>query len=244
MANNIVPFDFNGFEIRTLGTWDAPLFIAADVCTVLGIANASDACDPLDDDEKLISSIPISGQNRDVLCLTESGLYSLVLRSRKSQAKVFKKWITAEVIPSIRKTGGYQVPQATLPSLPSMADVAAVQNSIAAFEANGDIQLAQLIKLYMANEILRATQGSPLLQGAESDRPLQLEGAVDVALRLGYSIPRNIEGNLGKFVKKICGGLLQGKNQRYSQASSKQVPANMYPAQHPEVEAAVRAFFS
>jgi prophage antirepressor-like protein len=244
MSTQIIHFDFNGFELRTLGTWDAPLFVAGDVCSVLELGNVSMACAGLDEDEKGITIVDTLGGKQDLLCITESGLYSLVLRSRKVQAKAFKKWITSEVMPSIRKTGGYQAPAPTLPSLPSMADVAAVQNSIAAFEATGDIQLAQLIKIYMANEILRATQGSPLLQGTEADRPLQLEGAVDAALRLGYSVPKNIEGTLGKFVKKVCGGLLQGKNQRYSQASAKQVPANMYPAQHPDVEAAVRAFFS
>jgi prophage antirepressor-like protein len=110
MAMDIVPFDFNGNEIRTLGTWDAPLFVAADVCAVLDLSNVSKACESLDDDEKLISQLVISGQNRDVICVTESGLYSLVLRSRKKQAKVFKKWITSKVIPSIRKTGSYIKP--------------------------------------------------------------------------------------------------------------------------------------
>jgi prophage antirepressor-like protein len=109
MADNIVPFDFNGFELRTLGTWDAPLFVALDVCRALGILDVSQACDSLDKDEKLIRVIDGSGQNREMICVSESGLYSLVLRSRKKQAKAFKKWITAEVIPSIRKTGTYSI---------------------------------------------------------------------------------------------------------------------------------------
>lgn len=109
MATNIVPFNFNGFELRTLGTCEAPLFVASDVCQVLGIKDVSQACESLDEDEKLIRVIDGSGQNRDMLCVSESGLYSLVLRSRKKQAKIFKKWITAEVIPSIRKTGNYSI---------------------------------------------------------------------------------------------------------------------------------------
>ena len=112
MTSNIVPFDFNGNEIRTLGTWEAPFFVSMDVCSVLEIANVSDACASLDEDEKLISPITMSGQNRDALCVSESGLYSLVLRSRKPQAKVFKKWITSEVIPAIRKTGQYAIANA------------------------------------------------------------------------------------------------------------------------------------
>jgi len=105
----MVPFDFNGFELRTLGTIEAPLFVASDVCAVLDISNVSDACNGLDDDEKLLSVMSIAGQKRELLCLTESGLYSLVIRSRKPQAKLFRKWLTSEVIPAIRKTGSYTV---------------------------------------------------------------------------------------------------------------------------------------
>jgi prophage antirepressor-like protein len=118
---SILPFDFNGNEIRTLGTWDAPLFVAADVCAVLEISNVSQACSYLDEDEKGIISSDTLGGKQDLLCVSESGLYSLVLRSRKPQAKAFKKWITAEVIPSIRKTGQYSTGQTTAPlkSLPA-----------------------------------------------------------------------------------------------------------------------------
>ena len=103
---SMIPFDFNGFELRTLGTIEAPLFVAADVCAVLGISNVSAACDGLDDDEKLLSSMVASGQKRELLCLTESGLYSLVFRSRKPQSRLFRKWITSDMIPAIR---GYTV---------------------------------------------------------------------------------------------------------------------------------------
>jgi len=103
----IVPFDFNGFELRTLGTIEDPLFVAADVCAVLDIGNVSAACDGLEDDEKLLSSMVASGQTRELLCLTESGLYSLVIRSRKPEARLFRKWLTSDVIPAIRKTGSF-----------------------------------------------------------------------------------------------------------------------------------------
>ena len=102
----ITLFDFNGFDLRTVGTIEAPLFVAADVCAVLGISNVSDACNGLDDDEKMLSALPI-GKSQDLLCITESGLYSLVIRSRKPEAKSFRKWITSEVLPAIRKTGSF-----------------------------------------------------------------------------------------------------------------------------------------
>ncbi len=109
--------------------------------------------------------------------------------------------------------------------------------AISGLEASGDLQLAQLLKSTLGNLILAENQ--KLLSPAQVD---QVEGAVDVAIRLGFSVPKNYEGSLGLRVKKDCSHLLVGKNNRYSTASHKQVPANMYPANHPEVEASVRSF--
>ena len=84
-----------------------PWFVAADVCRVLGLGNSSQAIAKLDDDEK--SGVIISdphGREQVTRFISESGLYALVLSSRKPEAKAFKRWITHEVIPSIRKTGG------------------------------------------------------------------------------------------------------------------------------------------
>jgi hypothetical protein len=93
-----------------------PWFVANDVCALLDIKNVSDAVSSLDDDEKLISVIPRAGQQRSVNLINESGLYALVFRSKKPNANLFRKWITKEVIPTIRKTGGYGVPQKGLPN--------------------------------------------------------------------------------------------------------------------------------
>lgn len=82
-------------------------FVASQVCKVLDIKNVSDAIGRLDDDEKLTSVLPIAGQNRNVNMINESGLYALIFRSRKESAQQFRKWITKEVIPSIRNKGYY-----------------------------------------------------------------------------------------------------------------------------------------
>jgi prophage antirepressor-like protein len=109
MKNNLQIFNFKEKQVRTAEIDNEIYFIATDVCEVLEISNTSDAIGRLDEDEKLISTLPISGQNREVLLISESGLYSLVLTSRKPEAKIFKSWITRDVIPSIRKTGSYSV---------------------------------------------------------------------------------------------------------------------------------------
>jgi len=94
-------------EITTIEVDGEVWFAAPDVCATLGISNVTDALSSLDGDEKLTSVIPRAGQNRQVNFVNESGLYALVFRSRKKSAQSFRKWITKEVIPSIRKKGYY-----------------------------------------------------------------------------------------------------------------------------------------
>lgn len=108
--SNIIPFDFRSNSIRVVEDGNGePWFVLADICRVLEIKNPTQVAERLDDDEK---SNPMSdiGLRRDQLLINESGLYSVILRSDKPEAKPFKKWVTSEVLPSIRKTGGYSAP--------------------------------------------------------------------------------------------------------------------------------------
>lgn len=100
-------FQYQGKQVRTLSIEGDPWFVAKDVCDVLEHSDTSKAVGRLDDDEKLIRTLFVSGQNREVWIVNEPGLYSLILTSRKPEARLFRRWITHEVIPSIRKTGGY-----------------------------------------------------------------------------------------------------------------------------------------
>lgn len=105
---SIVKFNTNAIRIVMKG--DDPWFVAADVCAVLGIKNVSDAIiKSLDEDEYSRLNLGYSGSrgNPNVNVVNESGLYSLILRSNKPEARKFRKWVTAEVLPSIRKTGQY-----------------------------------------------------------------------------------------------------------------------------------------
>ncbi|UQZ88855.1 hypothetical protein C4J81_06445 [Deltaproteobacteria bacterium Smac51] len=96
-----------------------PWFVASDVCAALGILNSRDAVNGLDDDEKITvantDGNPRAGIPHQFSAISEPGLYSLIFRSRKPEAKAFKRWVTHEVIPTIRKTGQYQ--QATVQAL-------------------------------------------------------------------------------------------------------------------------------
>lgn len=95
-------------SVRTVEIDGEPWFVGKDVATALGYANTADAIQKhVDNDDKLESQIAISGQNRKIIVINESGLYSLVLSSKLPSAKKFKKWVTSEVLPSIRKHGMY-----------------------------------------------------------------------------------------------------------------------------------------
>lgn len=94
-------------KLRTIIKNGEPWFVAKDICAALEIANNRDALSRLDDDEKGVASTDTPGGNQTVTIVSESGLYNLILGSRKPQAHAFKRWVTHEVIPSIRKTGGY-----------------------------------------------------------------------------------------------------------------------------------------
>ena len=92
-----------------------PWFVAKDVCTCLEIANVSDACSRLDEDERGIVSTDTPSGKQEMLIVSEPGLYSLIGSSKKPEAKAFKRWVTHEVLPSIRKTGKYDA-RSTVPS--------------------------------------------------------------------------------------------------------------------------------
>lgn len=96
-------------QVRVIDRNGEPWFVAKDVCECLSLSDTAKSCERLDDDEKGTNSIRTPGGYQDMIIISEPGLYSLVLRSNKPEAKLFKRWITHDVIPSIRKTGAYQL---------------------------------------------------------------------------------------------------------------------------------------
>ena len=115
MENKITVFENEEFgAVRTVSIDGEPWFVANDVFRVLAVKNTKDALHTLDDDEKSgVDIIDPHGRIQRTNCISESGLYSIVLRSRKSEARAFRRWITHEVIPAIRRHGMY----ATTPML-------------------------------------------------------------------------------------------------------------------------------
>lgn len=110
MTAELVPFVYEGRRVRSVLIDGQPWFVAADVCAVLDIKNGRDALTGLDDDERGVATTDTPGGDQQVSIINEPGLYSLILRSRKPEAKKFKRWVTHDVIPQIRRTGGYGTP--------------------------------------------------------------------------------------------------------------------------------------
>ena len=101
-------FNFHGQEVRTVIFDNEPWFVAKDVADILGYQNGSrDINRHVDEDDKLTSQVATAGQMRNQTVINESGLYSLILSSKLPQAKEFKRWVTSEVLPAIRKQGGF-----------------------------------------------------------------------------------------------------------------------------------------
>ncbi|HCI1234124.1 TPA: phage antirepressor, partial [Enterococcus faecium] len=105
-------FNFEQNEVRTILVNDEPYFVGKDVASVLGYSNTKDALSRhVDLEDKMGSRITTSGQSREMTIINESGLYSLILKSKLPSAKKFKRWVTSEVLPAIRKHGGYLTPE-------------------------------------------------------------------------------------------------------------------------------------
>ena len=110
MTNELQVFDFNKHTVRVIMQGNEPWWVAKDVCDVLGLTNSRMALEALDEDEKGVSKVYTLGGEQDMNIISESGLYTLIMRSNKPAAKQFKRWVTHDVLPSIRKTGSYIMP--------------------------------------------------------------------------------------------------------------------------------------
>lgn len=111
MGNSLQTWDYCGCKVRTLEKGGEPWWVLADVCKVLEVSNSRNVSARLEEDEKGVHQMYTPGGMQNVTVINESGLYAVILRSDKPQAKPFRKWVTSEVLPSIRKHGAYMTEQ-------------------------------------------------------------------------------------------------------------------------------------
>lgn len=116
MTSHLAIFDFQEQPVRILDRDNQPWFVAADVCRVLGLEQVTNAIRDLEEDEKITltndKGNPRAGIPHQMNLISESGLYALIFKSRKEEARAFRKWVTSEVLPALRTTGRYEAPRA------------------------------------------------------------------------------------------------------------------------------------
>lgn len=113
--NGVVPFNFNDHLVRVIDRGKEPWWVASDLAKVLGYSHVPSMVRMLDDDQKGVHSVRTLGGDQDMTIINESGLYDCVLRSKRPEAKVFRKWVTSDLLPTLRKQGYYgKVPALTV----------------------------------------------------------------------------------------------------------------------------------
>lgn len=105
-----IPFTFDSRAVRVVLVDDQPWWIAADLASVLGFGSAKDCIRSLDEDEKGRHNVPTPGGTQPHTIISESGLFAVILKSRKPEARRFRRWVTGEVLPALRRTGRYALP--------------------------------------------------------------------------------------------------------------------------------------
>lgn len=139
-------FSFESSQVRTLGTAESPLFVAIDIAVALGYQNAKDALSRHVDPEDLTKQeIETKGGRQTVNCVNESGLYALIFGSKLESAKRFKRWITSEVLPALRKTGSYSLNQQPVVIDPAAMVQKALAGEIDAKEASATLAGAAVL---------------------------------------------------------------------------------------------------
>jgi len=194
MDNKLQVFNYNDNQVRVMEVDGKLWFVAKDVCDVLGLADVTSALRTLDDDEKLIRKISGAGQSRDMATISESGLYALVLRSNKPEAKNFARWVRKDVLTSISKHGVYMTPA-----------------KAEEFIANPDliIRLAEEVKAERARAAELEMQKTALAAKIEQDKSKVIFAEAVDASKDSILI--------GNFAKLLCqNGINVGQNRLFS----------------------------
>lgn len=185
--NALTPFDFEGRAVRVVeDASGVPWFVARDVCECLGIRNSSDAVSRLDDDERSdvgVSDTSSNGvvQERSVLAVAEPGVYKLCFRSNKPEAKRLVRWITHDVLPALRRTGRYEVPESTPepPPVPLASNHRADVLVSAARGFNALIRTARTVGLSRARSVRAANDATLRATGIDLIDELDANDIID-----------------------------------------------------------------
>ena len=197
--NQVIPFNYGDSLIRTVEDVNGePLWIAKDICEVLQYKEVSKTLSKLDDDEKGTTKVRTLGGLQDMICINESGLYSLILRSNKPEAKKFKKWVTSEVLPTIRKTGTYNMSMQNTDLTPALLEMT---KSITTISKNMNTLLSSTINT--SNEVNRMKadireikeQISQPTVTPKNTETLDIEKAIQIVSKLNKTVTEVVVDN-------------------------------------------------
>lgn len=213
---SIVPFNFERQPVRVTDRHGQPWFALADVCAVLGLSNVSDAAARLDDDEKDdIALTDAIGRAQATIIINESGMWKLVLRSRKPAAARLTKWLTSEVLPSIRRTGNYGVPAPAL----DLSNPAVLQRLLLDHTSNAmaaEARVAQLEPKAEAFDLLADAAGSLCITDAAKAMGVQPRRLFSWLEANHWTYRRSDGGHWVAYQTKLDSGMLEHKGTRLS----------------------------
>lgn len=214
-------FTYQSNEVRTVQRNGEPWFVLRDVCEVLCIGSPHKVYERLDEDEKGRSQIPTPGGLQEMSVINESGLYAVILRSDKPEAKPFRKWVTTEVLPSIRKNGGYIAQQEALSPEELMAKALMVaQQTIADREARIQAQAAEISALTVDKQIMQPkaeyfddlVDRNLLTNFTEAAKQIGVKRKALIAFMVDHGyLYRDKKGNLLPYANKKSDGLFDVK---------------------------------
>lgn len=214
-------FTYQTNEVRTVQRNGEPWFVLRDVCEVLCIGSPHKVYERLDEDEKGRSQIPTPGGLQEMSVINESGLYAVILRSDKPEAKPFRKWVTTEVLPSIRKNGGYIAQQEALSPEELMAKALMVaQQTIADREARIQAQAAEISALTVDKQIMQPkaeyfddlVDRNLLTNFTEAAKQIGVKRKALIAFMVDHGyLYRDKKGNLLPYANKKSDGLFDVK---------------------------------
>ncbi|WP_341741338.1 Bro-N domain-containing protein [Trueperella pyogenes] len=195
--NEIIPFNYEGSTVRTVDGNDGDTwFVAADVAKILGYRDAFNMTRRLDDDEKGTRSVSTPGGEQHLAIINEAGLYTAIIGSKVEGAKAFKRWVTHEVLPTIRRQGGYINPNADEHQLNAI--VRRAQMHMELLQAARGLIDSKHLEAKARVELARGLGELPQLD--PNDRPLYTQDFLKTK-NLSKSRLRSVAGTFGKRVK-------------------------------------------
>lgn len=190
---NIIPFIFDTLPVRAVLRDGEPWFVAADLAAVLDYSETAAMTRHLDDDEKGLSTVQTLGGPQEMTIISESGLYAAILKSRKPEARQFRRWVTGEVLPSIRKTGSYQMADHARRTR-DVFDVAGTVVKAQGLRGAARVKVARAVVQEIAPDLLHLVPEPAPKQTPDQPEPGELVAVVrDWLQQHGAALPELVE---------------------------------------------------